>query len=125
MNEIHVVQVLGIAYTAIAFAIMFNPQYYRKMLLEYVKILPLMFINALLAILIGYVLLNFNSIWGTPQSGFVTFIGWVVLLKGLFILLFPKAHIVATSSLKIRYLTMEAFVALVLGVVLLYIGFVG
>ncbi len=118
-----VFQLLGVAYTAIGLAILLNPSYYKKMLDEYIRSTPIVFLNAFLVLVLGYILLVVNHTWGSGAPVLITILGWLGLIKGLYIILLPKQYAKLIRGMKLKYLPMEAAFTVILGIVLLYLGF--
>lgn len=81
----------------------------------------IMFVWGILALLTGAVIVVFNNVWTSGLTLLVTILGWLALIKGTFILLFPG---VAAGFYK-KYgkrgtLVAAGVIMVVLGLVLLY-----
>ena len=124
MDVKFVLQLLGIVYSAIGLALLFNTRYYKKMIDEYAKSLPVIFLNGSVVLIMSYLLIYI----GRQETGnlpmLVTIFGWLGLLKGLYILLLPKSYAKFASKLQMRVIIFEAFCAAILGIIFLYFGFV-
>lgn len=119
----NIFQLLGVSYTVIGLAILANPLYYKKMIDEYIRSAPVIFLNAFIVLALGYFFLMVNSSWSAGLPIIITIIGWLSIAKGLFILLLPKAYIKFVKQMQLHYFTFEASMAVILGIVLLYLGF--
>lgn len=116
-------QLLGIIYTVMGLAILANPKYYKSMISEYIRSSPVIFLNAVIVLAFGYFFLLVNSSWSTGLPLIITILGWLAVVKGLYILLLPQSYIKLVKSMKLHYLTFEASMAVILGIALLYLGF--
>jgi uncharacterized protein YjeT (DUF2065 family) len=123
MNYLQVIQLLGITYTVIGLGILFNPKYYKKMIDEYVRSTPVMFLNGFIVLGLGYLFLISGNTETTAAPLFVTLIGWLALLKGLFILIAPQAYVRIAKSINLHHLMLEGVITFILGAILLYVGF--
>ncbi len=119
----NVFQLLGIAYTVIGLAILANPKYYKKMIDEYIRSAPVMFFNAFIILALGYFFLMVNSSWSVGLPLIVTVLGWLAIIKGAYILILPQSYVKIAKAVKLHYLTFEASMAVILGIILLYLGF--
>ncbi len=124
MNHIYVFQFLGIIYAVVGLGILANPRYYKKMIDEYVRSTPVIFLNGFMVLSLGYIFLAASGTTPATTPIIVAILGWLALIKGLFILILPKAYIRMAKSLNMHHLMFEAIIALVLGGVFLYYGFV-
>ena len=73
--------------------------------------------------LAGAVTVSLYNVWSSSWEVLVSIIGWLLLIKGVFITLFPNASIpfyrkVASNSL----LVISGVIAIIIGVILLYLG---
>lgn len=87
---------------------------------------PLMFITGFITLILGLLLVVSHNVWQWNWRVIITLIGWMVLLKGLTILFFPRA-IDETTTLFVQNLTVAySFLGLdfIIGIVLVYFGFI-
>jgi protein-S-isoprenylcysteine O-methyltransferase Ste14 len=72
----------------------------------------------------GAVLIVMNNIWTSGLSLLITILGWLTLIKGAFLLLFPNLALSLYRKFnKDSVLMAGGIVAFILGLVLLYLGF--
>jgi hypothetical protein len=124
MSIENVFQLLGLTYTVIGIAILLHPKYYKSMIADFIKSPAIVFLNAFIVLAMGYLLLLVNNEWEAGAPVIITIIGWLALIKGLFILLLPKLYLQFAGLVKVKYLRFEAVIAIILGLCLLYLGFV-
>lgn len=85
----------------------------------------LFWLTGLLALTIGAAVLALYSGWSADWRVVITVIGWLALIKGSIIMLFPDALATFYKKLRISgifYVT--GTVAILIGAFLLYIGFI-
>jgi hypothetical protein len=74
-----------------------------------------------IALVIGATMVVLNNIWTTGLPLIVTIIGWIALVKGVFILFFPRAaNALYRRCGKSGSMVLWGVVVLVIGLVLLY-----
>jgi uncharacterized protein YjeT (DUF2065 family) len=125
MTDAHIFQILGIAYLAVGIGILVNPDFYRKLITDFMENPPAVYLGGLVALVIGYLLVTFHNIWVRDWSVLITIIGWIALIKGLFLLVLPKVSVKICNTLggMERFLTVEATVVIILGVLCGWLGF--
>lgn len=84
----------------------------------------LMYFGGATAFVVGFFLIFFHNLWNTPQEIIITLIGWIAVLKGIFILVAPESieKIMGFFSRPIIVLPTGIFV-LIFGLVMGYFGY--
>ena len=76
------------------------------------------------ALAMGAIMVVLNNFWTSGLELVITIIGWLALIKGIVIMLFPSAMLTFYKRIiKDELLMWIGLVALILGIVLLYLGF--
>lgn len=83
------------------------------------------YILGLNLLLIGLLMVDSHNIWESSWIVVVTILSWLILLKGLFYVVFPKQMTALAHHFIQRkeWVYTSAFINLVLGVYLCYMGF--
>ena len=123
MSEVQIFQILGLFYFAAGLGMLINPEFFKKMLVNLAECPFSVYLGAILALVVGYFLVNFHNVWKMDKTVLITIIGWVALVKGLSILIFPKFLVSMTNKMGERLLTFGGVVAAILGAVLISFGF--
>ena len=126
MTDAQIFQVLGIAYLAVGLGILINPDFYKKLVTMFSENPPALYLSGLIALLVGYLLVTFHNIWPKDWPVIITILGWVALIKGLFLLLLPKASIKITNLFErqmTKFLAVWAIVVAIVGGLLAWLGF--
>ena len=124
-TAIFIAQLLGLFFMVIGVAMIFNPAHYQTAFRTFVKDPVMIFWAGGLNLLVGYLILRSHNEWTSDWSVLITIIGWAALLKACLLLVFPdQAKKVGRFFYdKVDNFVSYGFVALVLGVILSYYGF--
>lgn len=93
MNEltIKIAELIGPVYFAVGLGIFFSKDYYLKVYRDLEKETLAVLMGGISSLVIGLVILLNHNIWDSFLASMVTLIGWLALIKGLMLLVFPKA----------------------------------
>jgi uncharacterized membrane protein HdeD (DUF308 family) len=117
-------QILGIVFTVAGLSIIINKRGVLFMLEESVHQPGLLWVLGFITITFGAVILTFNNTWSSGLVSLITFLGWLCILKGICLLCFPKFSIsVYKKWANAGLLMLSGLAATVIGLVLLYKGF--
>ena len=120
MTTAQIFQLLGATFFVLGLGMLANPKEARKFFSEATESIGLLYYGGLMALVIGYLLLTFGG-----QSLILFVIGWLALLKGLFLLLFPSlvARLGKIIAKKKICLAVSTWVIMLLGLLFLFIGY--
>lgn len=119
--SIVIAQVLGIFFVVVGIAMAVNSKATAGAMEESVAHKGVVFLWGLLALFMGAVIVVLNNAWTSGLPLLVTILGWLALIKGVFILLAPgPAAALYRKCGKSGLLVFVGVVAFVLGLVLLY-----
>lgn len=101
----------------------FNRSYITAGIGEMARSKALTFLTGLFTFVIGVASVSFYHAWSSDWRVVITIISWLTVLKGVFITLFPTTSMafyskIITSAL----LTVVGVIAVLLGLILLYLG---
>jgi len=123
MSEVQIFQILGLVYFAAGLGMLINPEFFKKMLEKLTDCPLAIYLGAVLALIVGYLLITFYNVWRLDWVLIITVIGWFALLKGLFILIFPKAALKFASKVGEKWISAKGIIVAILGAVLIILGF--
>jgi hypothetical protein len=117
----------GIAMLAMSLVALTGPRRLALVIDDFERLPGLAFMAALFALFLGLGLVMLHNLWTDPTAMIVSFLGWLVLVKGLLLLAAPSgllafAVAAASSPLWVRF---YGFILLVLGAFLLAFGLLG
>jgi len=128
MTDSQILQFIGLIYLAVGVGILVNPQYYKQMFADFKTSLAVMYLGGIFAFAIGFLLITFHNIWAKDVSVIITIVGWLALIKGISILVFPKMMMKTMDifiNVKANTMRIMAAIIIVVGALLAYIGFCG
>jgi hypothetical protein len=76
-----------------AIGIFLNFSAYQGLIGEFIRSAALCYLGGFMALLMGLVILQFHNKWEASWSVLITILGWIILIKGLVLVLFPGAVI--------------------------------
>ncbi len=125
-TSIFIAKLLGLAYTVIGLGMLLNGKYYKKQFDAMMKEAGVWYLGGVMALLVGYLIVSAHNVWEGSWVVLITIIGWMALLKGLLLLLFPAWFMDWSAGLFKKSKTMSTWgiFALVLGLVFVYFGFI-
>jgi hypothetical protein len=98
---------------------------YSSLLKEFIASRALIFITGMLALLAGLAIVNAHNLWVRDWRVIVTILGWLLVLRGIMLLLFPAAvqtlgdRVVAAQS----GIVAGAAITFVIGAILAIMGY--
>ena len=125
MTSAQILQIFGIAYLAIGIGIIINPNFYKQLMGDFASNRPAMYIGGFAALAIGFLLITFHNVWVKDWPVIITVFGWLAFIKGLVILVLPKAMMKICNFFKDRkgLLIGEAVFVTIFGALFTYLGF--
>ena len=116
-----IAQVLGIFFVVVGIAMVANGKATAGAIEESVAHKGIVFMWGVFALLTGAVIVVLNNVWTAGLPLLVTILGWLALIKGVFILLAPAAAIALYRRFgKGGMMVFCGVIAFVLGLILLY-----
>ena len=117
-------KVFGMLYTVAGLGMLINRAYYRKLVDKFATDNMLAFYGGSAALVTGMFMINFHNLW-TGWEVIITLIGWLALIKGVLLILAPKAMLGMAKMFTKNdsVFVLWSVVALILGLVLCYFGF--
>lgn len=124
MNTIALTQVLGIIFAAMGLSVLVNKKSMVALVEESFANKGFLWIIGLFTLIMGVVIVAMNNLWTSGLQLVVTIIGWVAVIKGLFIMLLPETSVWFYRRMgKSGVITIGGVIALILGLILIYKGF--
>lgn len=125
MSDAQIFQLIGIVYLAVGVGILLNYSHYKKMIEDFVNDTTALYFGGIMALVVGYLLVTHHNIWEKDWHVIITVIGWLALIKGLFLLMLPKSATLMTKAfLKLKNVMMiEAVFIIAIGIFFMYLGY--
>ena len=100
MSDAQIFQLLGLIYLAAGLGMIFNPDFYKKLLSNFSESPAVIYLGGFMALAVGYLLVAFHNIWALNWSVIITVIGWLALLKGFLLLITPGLYRIILPAIK-------------------------
>lgn len=125
MSDAQIFQVFSLAYVAIGIGMLINPDIYKKLFEDFIDNGTALYFGGIMALVIGYLLVTFHNTWTKDFSVIITVLGWIALLKGILILVRPKAMIALTKAIikKESTLKIMSVFVIIVGLLFSFLGF--
>lgn len=85
-----VAKLYGAVMIALGLGVLFNLEYYRKAFAEIMKNRTFVFFGGIMALVIGMLVVMNHNIWEWSLVLIATIFGWLALIKGAALMIFPK-----------------------------------
>jgi len=122
--SIFIARIVSVIYFTMGLGMLINSSYYRKAFERMMQESGVLFMGGYMGILLGFMLVTAHNVWVKDWPVLITIIGWALLIKGIILLTLPGTMIRLTHPLlKGKHFHTIAVVALILGVVFGYFGF--
>jgi len=119
-----IARILGITFTVMGLSLFTNKKGTIAFVNEVVKDKAMMWILGLFALTMGAIMVVFNNVWSSGLELFITVVGWLTLVKGAVILLFPDSSASYYKKVNKESIFMTAgLIVFIFGLALLYSGF--
>jgi len=120
-------KLLGLYCLVVGLAMLVHSHATLDMIKTIVHDAPAMYVAGIMALAMGLAMVLGHNVWcGGVLPVVVTVIGWLALIKGLFILFLPAGWVEACylgCGHQVAFLYLKAAISLILGVYLTYGGF--
>ena len=126
-TSIFIAKIFGLMYLVFGLGVLFNGAFYRKLLDEFTKSVAHLYWGGIFALLAGFLIVNYHNVWeGDWWVVLITILGWIGLLKGFLLIVFPKAIVSWTKAwTKAKnFLPIWGVIILIIGLIFGYYGFV-
>jgi hypothetical protein len=124
MTDAQIFQFLGITFFAIGIGMLLNPKFIKDISQDLQSSAINLFYGGLACIAIGFPLITFHNIWNLNTSLIITIMGWMALIKGLMLLVFPAFTMRMYKKVLIKenkYFVI--YFVLAVGIISLYLGY--
>ncbi|MBI2707201.1 MAG: hypothetical protein HYX35_02655 [Proteobacteria bacterium] len=123
--SIFLAKAIGIYYVFVSLAFLINKRKLRALIINTMNSPAYLLLSGFIALIIGILLTVSHNLWVEDWRVVITIIGWLALLKGMTIILFPQFLVTLSTKWmqnERAYYTTFLFV-LFMGIILLYFGY--
>ena len=120
-----IAQIIGLLFCIDAVGVLVNTTFYRRIVEEFIESPALCYLGGILALFFGLFILNFNNAWTADWTVIITIIGWLSVVKGVLLIVFPNVFLHLSNWMRkgdavMRYM---GIIYLLLGLFLTFKGF--
>ena len=119
-TSIFLAKILGPYCLIVALGWLLNLKAYQRIIDGFIANAAMVYISGVLALLFGLLILQCHHIWTLDWRVIITIMGWISLIKGMYLILFPGslAQVVKFYQKSPMFLRSHLILLLVLGVIL-------
>ena len=120
-----IAQIIGLLFCIDAVGVLVNTAFYRRMVEEFIESPALCYLGGILALFFGLFILNFNNAWTADWTVIITIIGWLSVVKGVLLIVFPNVYLNFSNWMRMGDAMMRyiGIIYLLLGLFLTFKGF--
>lgn len=123
-SSILIAKIIGIIYLSFGIGLLLNKSYYAKILGDLLENATYMIIGGFLAIVFGFLIIEYHNVWGKSWTILITLIGWFALIKGVILLAFPKfLNRFKSMLMSEKWIQFIAPLVILFGITFIYFGF--
>ena len=122
--SIFVAKIIAVTYIAMSIGVLMGTISYKKIFQDIEKtpaVVPLM---SLFGIVIGFLLIEYHSIWVWDWPVIITLVGWIGLVKGISLMIFPGFTKWFEPMFTGKFMKIMPYFTLAFGLLMGYFGFI-
>lgn len=116
-------KILAVIYLTVGVGMAINKEFYQEMIIDFCENKALLYLGGVMALAVGFIIVTFHNNWTISWTILITIIGYMGLIKGIWILLFPKMAI-KRSRKWAENIQWAINCALIIGIILAYCSFI-
>ena len=90
-NSFLLARILGAYMVIVAIGFVFNPKFYQSITEDFFKNTALIYLGGVFALIIGLLIVLFHNVWVADWQVIITIFGWLGLIKGAWLIIFPNS----------------------------------
>ena len=126
-NSVFLAKLIGAYMVIVATGILINRKIYQRLMEDFSKSPALAYIGSALSLIIGILIVLVHNVWVLGWPVIITIFGWLALLKGIILVIFPGSVVKLTQIYQKKecLLTVNLIIFLLLGIILVVRGYFG
>ncbi len=122
--SILIAKILATVYLSFSLGLVFSSKYYKEKIPKLVEHSSYLILGGFMAIVFGFLIVEFHNHWNSDWTIVITIFGWLSLLKGIILIVFPQMFTSYKSPiLKAENQKYIIILTLIMGVYFGYFGF--
>ena len=122
-TSILIAKILATVYFSFSLGLIFSSSYYKEKLPKLVDNTSYLLLGGFMAIVFGYLILEFHNHWRSDWTVIITICGWVSLVKGIVLLVFPQMF--STNKTPILKAENQKYILVLLIILSVFFGYYG
>jgi hypothetical protein len=123
-TSIFIAKIIAIIYISLGIGLLVNKKYYQVAFEKILTNPSYLFLGGFFAIIMGFLIIENHNYWVNNWTILITIIGWAALIKGIFLIAFPKSFSVFKPMFTSKiFFSILGPLVLILGFIFLYFGF--
>ena len=122
-TSILLAKIMGLYLIIMFVSVLINKKLMPSLIKDVIKDTALMMFGGAMTLILGLLLVLTHNIWTADWVGLVTLLGWLVLIKGLALVLFPEQSPSWVTKIKSGTIAAGSVIMLKVGIYLTYVGF--
>jgi len=98
-TSILIAKIFATVYLSFSLGLLFSSKYYKEKLPKLVDNSSYLILGGFMAIVFGFLILEFHNYWNSDWTIVITIFGWLSLLKGIILIVFPRLFTGYTSTI--------------------------
>ena len=124
-STIIITQITGIILSLTGLSVVINKKGTSRLVEDITRSTGLLWIYGFVVLTIGAIIVVFNNTWTSGLPLFITIIGWLSVIKGVWIMMFSESTMSLYKKMGgSKLLLFSGSLCLLLGLFLLYFGFI-
>lgn len=122
--SILIARIIAVAYLSFGFGLLFSNSYYKREIIKLYDDSSYIILVGFFAIIVGFLIIENHNIWENNWTVLVTIFGWLILIEGIIMLVFPKFILLFKPLMRSKYVnTIILPVVFIVGLLFAYFGF--
>ncbi len=117
-------EIMGLYLIIMSISVLVNKKLMPDLIKDVAKNATLMLFGGAITLILGLFLVLIHNVWTADWVGLITLLSWLVLLKGLVLVIFPEKALSLGVKMQGNVITVSSVIMLVVGIYLTYIGFI-
>jgi len=85
-----IAKIMSISFLVTGLSALFNKNHYQKIVKDMFKNAGLTMVLGFITLIVGFLIVTYHNIWESSWAVLITITGWISLIKGVTLLVFPK-----------------------------------
>ncbi|MFH1395460.1 MAG: hypothetical protein ABIH09_04810 [Candidatus Omnitrophota bacterium] len=123
--SLFIARIFGVLYLVVGIGMLVNRKNFLKIMDDFCSNAALVLVGGMFALIVGLAIILTHNVWVWHWILIITVIGWLGLIKGIWIIIFPNSvsGFMQSYQKNENLVVAHSLVALVLGAVLTFFGF--